>query len=141
MRPSVSVISVGAGNPYGHPSPRTVYLAGDDGARVLRTDRDGMVLIGAPDGPNAPIPVRADKGDGVVPTAEPTPSGLDRTQGGSRSHSRRRRTHEGEGGSRSGDGGSRTEGLGPFPAPISHHPSIRCPFGCVSPLARMMSNL
>lgn len=74
VRPSVSVISVGAGNPYGHPSPRTVYLAGADGARVLRTDLDGMVLIGAPAGPDAPIPVRADKGDGVVPTAMPTPS-------------------------------------------------------------------
>ena len=94
VRPSVSVISVGLGNPYGHPAPRTVYLAGDDGARVLRTDLDGMVLIGAPDGPNAPIPVRASKGDGVVPTAEPTPSGIDRTREGSRSHPRRRRSPE-----------------------------------------------
>ncbi|WP_051451208.1 ComEC/Rec2 family competence protein [Actinospica robiniae] len=88
VHPSVSVISVGAGNPYGHPSPRTVYLAGADGARVLRTDVDGMVLIGAPDGPSAPIPVSAAKGDGVVPTAEPTPS--ERRRG----HSRRgRRSH------------------------------------------------
>ncbi|MBR7833906.1 MBL fold metallo-hydrolase [Actinospica durhamensis] len=133
VHPSVSVISVGAGNPYGHPSPRTVYLAGDDGARVLRTDLDGMVLIGAPDGPNAPIPVRADKGEGVVPTAEPTPSGLGRTQGGSHSHSRHRRTHGGE-------GGSRDEGLG-----VSHaFLTIRASdvhFGHVRPLARLMSYL
>jgi competence protein ComEC len=84
VHPSVSVISVGTGNPYGHPSARTVYFAGADGARVLRTDVDGMVLIGAPDGPDAPIPVRADKGDGIVPTAEPTPSGTRRRTGHTR---------------------------------------------------------
>jgi competence protein ComEC len=100
VRPSVSVISVGLGNPYGHPSPRTVYLAGADGARVLRTDLDGMVLICAPDGPNGPIPVRADKGDGTVPTAEATPSAADRAREGARAHDGRRhgraRHHAGE---------------------------------------------
>jgi competence protein ComEC len=100
VRPSVSVISVGLGNPYGHPSPRTVYLAGADGARVFRTDLDGMVLICAPDGLNGPIPVRADKGDGTVPTAEPTPSSAGRTCGGARARDGRRhghaRHHDGE---------------------------------------------
>lgn len=75
VRPSVSVISVGAGNPYGHPAPRTVYLAGQDGARVYRTDRDGTVLVSAPAGPDGPIPVRADHGDGVLPTEPAGPSG------------------------------------------------------------------
>lgn len=89
VHPSVSVITVGAGNPYGHPSPRTVYLAGSDGARVFRTDVDGMVLIGAPDGPAAPIPVNAAKGDGVVPTAGPMPT----SSGGSHRRSRTRHGH------------------------------------------------
>lgn len=96
VHPSVSVISVGAGNPYGHPSPRTVYLAGSDGARVFRTDLDGMVLIGAPDGPAAPIPVQAAKGDGSVPTAMPSPTGHGERSGGrggrSRYHGSRHRS-------------------------------------------------
>jgi competence protein ComEC len=75
VQPSVSVISVGAGNPYGHPAPRTVYLAGRDGARVYRTDQDGTVLISPPDGRDGPIPVQAGRGDGTLPTAPPSPTG------------------------------------------------------------------
>jgi beta-lactamase superfamily II metal-dependent hydrolase len=74
VAPSLSVISVGQGNSYGHPNPRTVYLAGADGARVYRTDLDGMVLISAPAAPDAAIPVQADRGDGAVPTAPPSPT-------------------------------------------------------------------
>ena len=74
VTPTVSVISVGLGNPYGHPAPRTVYLAGADGARVYRTDLDGMVLISAPASPGGPIPVEADKGDGTLPTSPPSPT-------------------------------------------------------------------
>lgn len=44
-RPAVVVISVGAGNSYGHPAPE-VLRRWDDGARtVLRTDRDGTVRV------------------------------------------------------------------------------------------------
>jgi beta-lactamase superfamily II metal-dependent hydrolase len=74
VTPTVSVISVGLGNPYGHPAPRTVYLAGADGARVYRTDLDGMVLFSAPASANAPIPVQADKGNGSLPTSPPAPT-------------------------------------------------------------------
>lgn len=74
VAPSLSAISVGAGNPYGHPAPRTVYLAGADGARVYRTDQDGTVLIGASDTAGGPIPVQADRGDGSVPTEMPSPT-------------------------------------------------------------------
>jgi len=95
VTPTVSVISVGLGNPYGHPNPRTVYLAGADGARVYRTDLDGMVLISASPSPDGPIPVQADKGDGTLPTAPPSP-----TSTGYR-HSR----HGGHGGGHSGSGG------------------------------------
>jgi competence protein ComEC len=97
VQPSLSVISVGAGNPYGHPAPRTVYLAGADGARVYRTDLDGMVLIGAPTAPDGPIPVSADRGDGTLPTAPPTP-----THGG---HFRRGGSERGGGGGGGSDGG------------------------------------
>jgi competence protein ComEC len=45
-QPRLAVISVGADNPFGHPTPATLAtLAGDD-VRTLRTDRDGTVEIG-----------------------------------------------------------------------------------------------
>ena len=104
--PTVSVISVGLGNPYGHPNPRTVYLAGADGARVYRTDLDGMVLISAPTSQGGPIPVEADKGDGTVPTASPTPTG---STGTGYRHSRHGGHHGGHNGADHGgdyNGGS-----------------------------------
>jgi competence protein ComEC len=69
--PGVSVISVGRGNPYGHPTVRALRLVGSRGARVYRTDLDGDVVIGqtiadpgrAAD-PNV-ISVRAQHGDGT----------------------------------------------------------------------------
>lgn len=41
----VAVVSVGAGNSYGHPAPRTLGLAAEAGARVFRTDRDGQIVV------------------------------------------------------------------------------------------------
>ncbi|HWE91464.1 MAG TPA: ComEC/Rec2 family competence protein, partial [Pseudonocardiaceae bacterium] len=52
----VAVASVGAGNPYGHPSPLTLGRLSADGALVLRTDQDGDVAV-LP-GPNGPEVVR-----------------------------------------------------------------------------------
>jgi competence protein ComEC len=52
----IAVASVGAGNPYGHPSPITLGHLSADGALVLRTDHDGDVAI-VP-GPNGPAAVR-----------------------------------------------------------------------------------
>ena len=46
-RPQVAVISVGAGNSYGHPAPQVIGLWENAGARVYRTDRDGTVMIEA----------------------------------------------------------------------------------------------
>ncbi|MGX2997279.1 ComEC/Rec2 family competence protein [Streptomyces sp. JNUCC 64] len=43
--PSLALVSVGADNPYGHPSPRTVLALRKAGARVARTDRDGSVAV------------------------------------------------------------------------------------------------
>jgi competence protein ComEC len=45
MDPKVAVISAGWGNPYGHPSPKTVARLKDHGARLFRTDLDGNVDI------------------------------------------------------------------------------------------------
>jgi len=46
-RPQVAVISVGAGNTYGHPSAQVIAQWQSAGARVYRTDRDGAVIIEA----------------------------------------------------------------------------------------------
>ena len=43
LRPAVAVISVGAGNAYGHPAPSTLAALG--GTRFYRTDRHGRVTL------------------------------------------------------------------------------------------------
>jgi competence protein ComEC len=45
--PRLAVISVGAGNPFGHPAPITLATLADRGIPVLRTDRDGTVVLEA----------------------------------------------------------------------------------------------
>ena len=46
IQPRVAVISVGAHNDYGHPSPATLAaLAAAPGLAVYRTDRDGPVVV------------------------------------------------------------------------------------------------
>ena len=47
LDPDLAIISVGEGNSYGHPSPKTVAALVRLGAKVLRTDRDGAVAITA----------------------------------------------------------------------------------------------
>ncbi|WP_433397565.1 ComEC/Rec2 family competence protein [Streptomyces sp. CA-146814] len=44
-RPRLALISCGADNPYGHPSPRTVDALTAAGARVLRTDTHGAIAV------------------------------------------------------------------------------------------------
>ncbi|TMB34269.1 MAG: MBL fold metallo-hydrolase [Deltaproteobacteria bacterium] len=44
-RPEVAVISVGATNAYGHPSPEVLDLWTRAGARIHRTDLEGTILI------------------------------------------------------------------------------------------------
>jgi competence protein ComEC len=43
--PRLAVISVGAGNPYGHPAPPTLAALAEHGVRVMRTDLDGDITI------------------------------------------------------------------------------------------------
>ena len=45
VTPETAVISVGAGNAYGHPAEETVERLEDAGAAVLRTDEDGTITI------------------------------------------------------------------------------------------------
>jgi len=47
LRPRLAVISVGARNPYGHPSPATISTLAAHRVRVMRTDRDGDVVLEA----------------------------------------------------------------------------------------------
>lgn len=44
-RPEVVVISLGAGNSYGHPNPWAMRYYEAGGRRVFRTDRDGTVTV------------------------------------------------------------------------------------------------
>jgi competence protein ComEC len=44
-RPQLAVISVGADNPYGHPTPSTLSTLAGHGVPTLRTDEDGNVVI------------------------------------------------------------------------------------------------
>jgi competence protein ComEC len=48
VRPRVAVISVGAGNDYGHPAPSTMAALRKAGALVGRTDRDGTLVVVGP---------------------------------------------------------------------------------------------
>ena len=43
--PRLAVISVGEGNPYGHPTAATLAALAAAGVRTLRTDRDGTIVI------------------------------------------------------------------------------------------------
>jgi competence protein ComEC len=43
--PRLAVISAGERNPYGHPAPEVLARLRRHGARVLRTDRDGMIVV------------------------------------------------------------------------------------------------
>jgi len=47
LSPIISIISVGAGNTYGHPAPETIQSLTRLGSRVLRTDLDGAIAIRA----------------------------------------------------------------------------------------------
>ena len=50
LRARVALVSVGADNDYGHPAPETIDALEESGAQVLRTDRDGDLLVVERDG-------------------------------------------------------------------------------------------
>lgn len=45
LQPRWSVVSAGEGNRYGHPSPEIMRLLAQQGAQVLRTDKDGAASV------------------------------------------------------------------------------------------------
>jgi competence protein ComEC len=45
VRPAVALVSVGAGNTYGHPNAHVLASLAAQGATVLRTDRQGSVVV------------------------------------------------------------------------------------------------
>jgi competence protein ComEC len=45
IAPKLAVISVGEGNPYGHPTPGTLATLSGQGIETLRTDHDGSVEL------------------------------------------------------------------------------------------------
>lgn len=47
VRPRLAVISVGDGNPFGHPTAAVLQALEGRGVRTLRTDRDGTVVLEA----------------------------------------------------------------------------------------------
>lgn len=45
IRPRLAIISVGSGNPYGHPAPQTLAILERHGVQTLRTDEEGVIKI------------------------------------------------------------------------------------------------
>lgn len=45
IHPQYAVISVGAGNPFGHPHPSVLETLNEEGIQFLRTDEDGAVTV------------------------------------------------------------------------------------------------
>ena len=84
VRPHDAVISVGAGNTYGHPSPDTLSRLAAHGATVYRTDLNGTVILTSDcntysisaTGAAAPPQPTASTG-GPPPPAPTTPGAID----------------------------------------------------------------
>ena len=45
VHPRLALVSVGAGNSYGHPGPEVMRRLAEAGVEVLRTDRLGTVIV------------------------------------------------------------------------------------------------
>jgi competence protein ComEC len=56
VRPRVAIVSVGAGNSYGHPSQHVLNALAEAGSRVVRTDLNGDVAIAG--GPSLQVVTR-----------------------------------------------------------------------------------
>ncbi|MHB0928965.1 MAG: ComEC/Rec2 family competence protein [Candidatus Nanopelagicales bacterium] len=50
VHPALALISVGAGNDYGHPAPATIDALRQRGVRILRTDLHGAIAVAVRDG-------------------------------------------------------------------------------------------
>jgi competence protein ComEC len=45
VAPMYAIISVGENNRYGHPSAYALNVWGHSGAKILRTDREGAIML------------------------------------------------------------------------------------------------
>jgi competence protein ComEC len=66
VRPAVALVSVGAGNRYGHPAPEVLDALTGRGIEVLRTDRDGDVVLRS-DGRTLSLETRFDRWTRPIP--------------------------------------------------------------------------
>lgn len=71
MSPETSIISVGAGNDYGHPTKRTLKLLADNGSAVYRTDLSGEIYLMS-DGRNYIVTSEEEADDNVRQSEEVT---------------------------------------------------------------------
>jgi competence protein ComEC len=55
VQPRVALVSVGAGNRYGHPSPDVLRALRARGTHVVRTDDAGSVVVSIDGGPDLRI--------------------------------------------------------------------------------------
>lgn len=68
VSPQVAVISVGAGNAYGHPTAQTLARLGAAGAVIYRTDLNGTVIV-TTDGASFSVHAENEPEPTVTPTA------------------------------------------------------------------------
>jgi competence protein ComEC len=62
VRPRMAIVSVGAHNRYGHPSQHVLDALSEAGAKVMRTDLNGDVLV-----VGGPSPQVVARGSGIQP--------------------------------------------------------------------------
>lgn len=71
VQPKIALISVGAGNRYGHPGPKTVSRIESAGAKVYRTDLSGRITVRST---GAGVSVTTEREAGEAPVVAESPS-------------------------------------------------------------------
>ncbi|MEU5300609.1 ComEC/Rec2 family competence protein [Streptomyces noursei] len=99
LTPRLALISCGAGNPYGHPAPRTVAALRAGGTRVLRTDTEGAIaVVGTPGRLSAVVGGRRSRRRSATrPTGRPAARPIGRGRGRSAGRSEGRGAGQGRG--------------------------------------------